>query len=462
MNISFLGATKYVTGSCYLIQVGNYKLLLDCGLLQGDQELVKKNFEEFPFDPASINAVILSHAHLDHSGKLPLLITNGFTGKIFAHPATINLCGVLLEDAGYLNERGATWENIKRQRKGLDLVEPLYTQEQARACLRNFEPVPYSSKTDLFPGVTLRFHDAGHILGSCIIELDLSENNRTIKLVFSGDLGHAGAPILKDPTLLTNADMVIMESTYGDRLHRKWDDTWRELGSTIRDAYSEGGNILIPAFTVGRTQELLYLFNKHFDDWQLKNWKIFLDSPMAIKSTHIYSKYSSIYDVTVRQDVKDTGNPFNLPNLTMTASTDASMGINRIQSGAIIIAGSGMCSGGRIKHHLKHNLWRHQCNIIIVGFQARSTPGRLLVDGADWLTLWGEKIKVNANVTTIGGLSAHADQQGLINWYSHFKNRPRLVLVHGEPEVQTLLAEKMEDELNVSPIIAEYKQTIEL
>jgi len=462
MNISFLGATQYVTGSCHLIQVGDYKLLLDCGLLQGDHEQVQKNYEAFPFDPSSINAVILSHAHLDHSGKLPLLIANGFTGKIFAHPATIDLCEVLLEDAGYLNERGASWENIKRQRKGLDLVEPLYTQEQARTCLRYFEPVPYAKKNDLFPGVKLKFHDAGHILGSCIVELDLSENNRTRKLIFSGDLGHAGAPILKDPEHLTKADIVIMESTYGDRLHRKWDDTWDELGSTIRDAFNQGGNILIPAFTVGRTQELLYLFNKHYEDWQLNNWQIFLDSPMAIKSTNIYSKYSSIYSVGVRQDVKDNGNPFNLPNLTMTASTDQSIGINRVQSGAIIIAGSGMCSGGRIKHHLKHNLWRHQCNIIIVGFQARSTPGRLLVDGADWLTLWGEKIKVNAKVTTIGGLSAHADQQGLINWYSSFKNQPQLVLVHGEPEAQTILADKIEHELKIKPVIAKYKQTIEL
>ncbi|RDH82805.1 MAG: MBL fold metallo-hydrolase [endosymbiont of Galathealinum brachiosum] len=462
MNITFLGATQYVTGSCHLIQINDHKILLDCGLIQGDYEQAQKNYDDFPFNPASIDAVILSHAHLDHSGKLPLLIERGFKGEIFAHPATIDLCEVLLEDAGYLNERGAFWENKKRERQGLELVEPLYTQQQARNCLRFFKPVPYTHKTTLMSGVTLEFHDAGHILGSCIVELDLNENNHSKKVVFSGDLGHAGAPILKDPTCLTKADIVLMESTYGDRLHRNWDDTWEELGSTIRNAHSQRGNILIPAFTVGRTQELLYCFNKHYDDWQLDNWKIFLDSPMAIKSTNIYSKYSSIYEDDARKDAQNCGNPLNLPNLTMTSSTEDSMALNRIQSGAIIIAGSGMCTGGRIKHHLKHNLWRHQSHVIIVGFQARNTPGRSLVDGAEWLTLWGEKIRINAKVTTPGGLSAHADQQGLIDWYKNFKNRPQLVLVHGEPEAQKILAEKLNTDLNIKPVIAEYNQCIEL
>lgn len=462
MDITFLGATQYVTGSCHLIKVNGYKILLDCGLIQGGHEQAQKNYEDFPFNPASIDAVILSHAHLDHSGKLPVLVKKGFKGKIFAHPATINLCEVLLEDAGYLNERGAFWENKKRERKGLELVKPLYTQEQARSCLKYFKAIPYSQKNNLMSGVTLEFHDAGHILGSCIVDLELNEHNQSKKLVFSGDLGHAGAPILKDPTYLSNADIVIMESTYGDRLHRNWNDTWNELGSTIRNAHSQRGNILIPAFTVGRTQELLYCFNKYYDDWQLNNWKIFLDSPMAIKSTHIYSKYASVYDNDTRKSIKKGSNAFNLPNLTMTSSTEESMALNRIQSGAIIIAGSGMCTGGRIKHHLKHNLWRHQNHVIIAGFQARNTPGRLLVDGVEWLTLWGEKIKVNAKVTTPGGLSAHADQQGLINWYSHFKNRPQLVLVHGEPEAQTILAEKINTDLNIKPLIAKYRQCIEL
>lgn len=462
MNITFLGATQYVTGSCHLIQLGSHRLLLDCGLIQGDHEQTQKNYNDFPFDPASIDAVILSHAHLDHSGKLPLLVEKGFRGKIFAHPATIDLCEVLLEDAGYLNERGAIWENNKRQRKGLPLIEPLYTQEQARNTLRFFQAVPYTDKHSVLPGVTLTFHDAGHILGSCIVELDLQENSNNRKLVFSGDLGHAGAPILKEPAILSTADIVIMESTYGDRLHRSWDSTWDELGSTIRSAHSQRGNILIPAFTVGRTQELLYCFKQHYKDWQLGNWKIFLDSPMAIKSTKIYAKYSSIYNTDAKLEVQDSGSPFDLPNLTMTSSTDESMSLNRIQSGAIIIAGSGMCTGGRIKHHLKHNLWRHQSHVIIVGFQARSTPGRQLVDGAEWLTLWGEKIKVNAQVTTPGGLSAHADQHGLINWYNHFKSRPQLVLVHGEPEAQNILAKKIQAELSVVPIIAEHAQCIEL
>ena len=462
MNITFLGAAQQVTGSCHLMQVAEKKILLDCGLLQGDVDQEQSNSDNFPFIPKEIDALILSHAHLDHSGRIPLLIKDGFRGPIYAHPATIDLCAVLLEDAGYLNERSAIWENKKRERKGLELIEPLYTQLQARNCMQYFQEIPYAKPQNIFPGINLTFHDAGHILGSCIVDLNLKETGNNKRLVFSGDLGHAGAPILNDPTILTQADTVLLESTYGDRLHRPWQDTWQELGSIIQSAHSDRGNIIIPAFTVGRTQEILYCFNKYYEQWGLKNWDIFLDSPMAIKSTDIYRKFASSYADDIQSRLKKYGNPFSLPRLHMTSSTEESMALNRIQSGAIIIAGSGMCTGGRIKHHLKHNIWRQQSHIIIVGFQARNTLGRTLVDGTKWITLWGEKIKVNAQVHTPGGLSAHADQQGLINWYKNFKHRPQLVLVHGEPEAQNKLVDKIKAELNVNAIIAEYKQTLEL
>jgi len=462
VNITFLGATQQVTGSCHLLKLGKYRVLLDCGLQQGGDDSNEANRADFPFDPALIDAVILSHAHLDHSGRLPLLVDRGFSGPVFAHSATIDLCAILLEDAGYLNERGAFWENKKRQRKGLELVEPLYTRIQARHCLEQFQPLEYLTESQVFPGIKVVMHDAGHILGSCIIELQLTEHSEQRKVVYSGDLGHAGAPILNNPSTLHDADLVIMESTYGDRQHRPWDDTWDEMGEIFRNAHSESGNILIPAFTVGRTQELLYCFNRFYNEWGLENWNIFLDSPMAIETTKVYDKHSSLHSPETNKNLTQCGNAFRLPNLRFTGSTDESMSLNRIQSGAIIIAGSGMCNGGRIKHHLKHNLWRHQSHVIIVGFQARSTPGRALVDGAEWLSLWGETIKVNAQIHTPGGLSAHADQQGLINWYSNFKHRPQLVLVHGEPESQAVLSEEVQKQLGVEPIIASYKQTIEL
>lgn len=462
MQLQFLGATEYVTGSCYLLTVGNRRLLLDCGLIQGSFSDEEKNHQAFAFNPASIDAVILSHAHLDHSGRLPLLIKHGFTGPIYTHNATVELCKVMLEDAGYLQERSAEWDNRKRERKGLALLEPLYTQEDARQALENFIGLEYATTTQLFPGTNLSLFDAGHILGSAIVQITMQEGDQHRTLVFSGDLGHSGAPILHKPTIMQQADVVLMESTYGNRLHRSWEETWHELGEIFGSARNDKGNILIPAFTVGRTQEILYMLGQHFDDWQLTDWQIFLDSPMAIETNRIYSKYSSIYNSAARQRFTDCGNPFDLPNLHLTESTEASMNINKLSSGAIIIAGSGMCTGGRIKHHLKHNLWRKHCHVIFVGFQARGTPGRALVDGVKQFTLWGETINVNAKIHTIGGLSAHADQAGLCDWYQQFKNRPLLKLVHGEPDAQKILAEKLKADFNAPVSVAKEGETLDL
>lgn len=462
MQIQFLGATQEVTGSCHLVEINSKKFLLDCGLIQGNHDSEQRNTKPFDFKANDIDAVILSHAHLDHSGRLPLLIKAGFRGTIFTHHATVDLCKILLEDAGYLNERNAEWENKKRQRQGQGLIEPLYTQNDAKKCMDYFLGIEYQTPTEILPGVELTLHDAGHILGSAIVDVTLTEGKNKRKIIFSGDLGHTGAPILKNPTPLHNADLVIMESTYGDRIHRNWESTWQELGETIQNARNDKGNVLIPAFTVGRTQELLYEFSRHYEEWGLNNWQIFLDSPMAIETTQVYTNHSSIYDRRTKVRLEKYGNPFNLPNLHLTRTTEESMALNKIHSGAIIIAGSGMCTGGRIKQHFKHNIWKKHCHVIIVGFQARGTTGRALIDGAHNINLWGENVVVNAKIHNISGLSAHADQEGLIKWYQQFSDTPQLCLVHGEEEAQKILADKIKEKTNVSVMIPHYGETLNL
>lgn len=461
MNIQFFGACQEVTGSCYLIEIANSKILVECGMFQGTREHEQRNNDEFPFSVKELDAVIISHAHLDHSGRLPILIKAGFRGAIYTHHATVELCTIMLKDSGYIHEKEAQWQNRKRQRKGLDLVSPIYTVVDAESTLPYFVGIDYHQEIDICPNAQLRLHDAGHIIGSAIIELTLSEGNNTKKLVFSGDLGHNQAPILRNPEKIKHADIVIMESTYGDRLHRSWEETWQEMGDIIAKANSSKGNIIIPAFTVGRTQELLYEFKRHFEQWHIDNWDIFLDSPMGIKATKIYDQHSEVYDNTANEIRRHGDNIFDLKKLHLSESTEYSMKINQINSGAIIIAGSGMCTGGRIKHHLKHNIWRSNAHIIIVGFQASGTLGRVLVDGAKTIKLWGETMQVNANIHTIGGFSAHADQQGLLDWYDHFDNKPQLILVHGEPEAMDTLAQKLKYQYDANVTQTSYRQRID-
>ncbi|MDH5359618.1 MAG: MBL fold metallo-hydrolase [Gammaproteobacteria bacterium] len=462
MQIQFFGACQEVTGSCYLLRVGDKQLLLDCGLIQGSRQHERHNEDPFPFAVGQIDAVVLSHAHLDHSGRLPLLVKQGYQGPIHTHPATAQLCQVMLEDAGYLQEKDAEWENRKRERKGLEQVEPLYTRMDASLTQSLFVHSPYHTRQQILPGVWLTLHDAGHILGSSIVELELEEKGRQRRLVFSGDLGHAGAPILPAPDILAQADLLLLESTYGDRQHRSWDETWEEMGEVFRLARETQGNVLIPSFAVGRTQQLLHIFHQHMQDWQLNRWQIFLDSPMAIRATEVYSHNVGLYNLEAQDRLPQHGPPFALPNLQMTRSSIDSMKINQFRAGAIIIAGSGMCTGGRIKHHLKHNIWRRQNHLMIVGFQARGTLGRSLVDGARHIRLWGETVEVNARVHTIGGLSAHADQQGLLDWYSAFKNKPRVVLVHGEESAMYPLADVLKKQQRAQVEIARFGQVMDI
>jgi metallo-beta-lactamase family protein len=363
----------------------------------------------------------------------------------------------MLPDSGYLNEKDAEWETEKNSRNGKEPVEPLYTKQDAENCLSQFESTRYGDRLEILPGITVCFHDAGHILGSAIVEMTFHEKGKTRTLVFSGDLGYRDAPVMNSPFRVKHADTVLMESTYGDRLHRPFAETIEELTGVFEMARANKGNIVIPAFTVGRTQDLLYLMAEHFDEWRLKDWNIFLDSPMGIEATETYAHYRHLYGAKL---FGPDSHLLNLPNFHMTRTTEESMFINTVRSGAIIIAGSGMCTGGRIHHHLKNNISRTSSHLLIVGYQAYGTLGRRIVDGADEIKLWGQRYPVRASVHTIGGLSAHGDQQDLMAWYAAIEKRPPVYLVHGEPDAQNVLMKKMKAELDAPVAIASYKQSI--
>jgi metallo-beta-lactamase family protein len=458
-ELQFFGATERVTGSLYVLRAGAHTLLLECGLVQGTKEEELRNREAFPVDVEQIDAVVLSHSHIDHSGRIPRLVKEGFQGPIYTHEASRALCAIMLPDSGYLNEKEAEWENRKRRAKRLGEIEPLYTQADAEACIGQFVGLEYETPTEILPGLTLTLYDAGHILGASVVELRHEEEGNSRTLVFSGDLGYRDAPLMDATKRLTHADAVLMESTYGDRLHRPVGETLEELTEVFESARAAQGNILIPAFTVGRTQDLLYLMAEHFDRWHLGDWTIFLDSPMGIKATDIYARYRHLFAAQLFEPRSD--NP-ELPNLYATRTAEESMTINKVESGAIIIAGSGMCTGGRILHHLKNNIWRPQCHVVIVGFQAIGTLGRRLVDGADEIRLWGDTYKVRAKVHTIGGLSAHGDQADLVDWYASFAGRPPVYLVHGEENAQEPLLRKLKEELGAPAEIARYQQKISI
>ncbi len=440
MKLTFLGAAGSVTGSCYLLETGKARVLLECGQVQGTRREEARNREPLPLELDRLDAVVLSHAHIDHSGRLPLLHAQGYRGPIYTHDASRALCEIMLYDSAYLHEKDAEWENRKRARKGLPALVPLYTRDDATAVMSQFVSVPYDERTEVAAGITIRLRDAGHILGASIVEIWLEDAGQQRKLVFSGDLGPGNAPVMNDPTPVADADLVLMESTYGDRDHRPFDRTLAELRDIFLEAAGGGGNVLIPAFAVGRTQDLLYLMARHFDEWQLGGWQVFLDSPMAIETTHVYSQYRHLY----RAALFGAGQQWpKLPNLRLTKRSTESMEINRVTSGAVIIAGSGMCNGGRILHHLKHNLWRPECHVVMIGYQAEGTLGRRLVNGAARVRLWQETIRVKARIHTVGGLSAHAGRTGLLRWYGAFRNRPPVWLVHGEEPARAALAKKL-------------------
>ena len=436
--LNFLGAIQQVTGSCYLIESRDgAKVLLECGMRQGRREENEGNRAAFPFVPRSLDAVVVSHAHIDHTGLLPKLAAAGYRGPIFATDATSELMELMLLDSAFIQEKDAEWENKWRARMGKTAISPLYTKADAEQALSQRQPMLYGETREVAKGVQVTFHNAGHILGSAIVEIAVQDHHLTRRLVFSGDLGNTCSPLLQHPSTLKQADVVLLESTYGDRDHRCSEDTLDELVEILQQAHRDGGNVLIPSFAVGRTQDLIYYLGRFYHEGRLPQQVVFLDSPMAIRANAIYSRFQEQFASEERAEFQAHGSKRIedwLPILRCTPTPEESMAINRIKSGAIIIAGSGMCTGGRIVHHFKHNLWREDCHLIFPGFQAKGTLGRNIVDGAEHVKVLHQRIAVKAKVHTLGGFSAHAGQSQLIDWVSHFDHHPELYLVHGELE----------------------------
>lgn len=442
MRITFHGAAREVTGSCFLVEADGLRFLIDCGLHQGGREADAAN-RAFPaFDPEALDFVLLTHAHIDHSGLLPRLVNLGFRGPIWCTPATADLLGVLLPDSAHIQEKEAEWANLDKRRKRGELkreIAPLYTVTQAQAALKRLRTVGYDQEVRPHERVRACFRDAGHILGSASIEVwvEAGGEGKYRKLVFSGDLGMPGRPLVKDPTPIGEADYLCMESTYGNRLHKGMAETVEELAHAVNDTLlRKKGNVIVPAFAVGRTQELIYLLMDLVRQGRLpRNLAIFVDSPMAGAATEITLRHRNLLDAETRALLDWSRSSPDAPYLRITEDVEDSMALNRIRQGAIIISASGMCDAGRIKHHLKFNLPRSECTVIIAGFQARGTLGRRLVDGAKSVRIFRETVSVRADLYTLGGLSAHADRDALVAWLSHFGKPPRRTfVVHGEEE----------------------------
>ena len=451
-RLTFYGAAREVTGSCHLLEapaVG--RVLLDCGMHQGG-DAVDRNDGDFGFDPATIDAVVLSHAHLDHSGLLPRLYRQGFRGPIHCTAATAELLQVMLKDAAGLYFRDLERANLRHARRGQPPEPPAYEPGDVAAVFEASVGHRYREPVPLGPAATLRFHDAGHILGSAICELSFEEADGSRRLVFSGDLGKHDSVLMREPERLTEADLVLLESTYGDREHKSEDDTLTELRDVLHATWRRGGNVMIPSFAVGRTQELLFHLGRLYSAGELDPWQVFLDSPMAIAVTRVYDHWLRLLD---SNDVRALSEPHRrsletfLPTLRLTEDTESSMAINRIDRGALIIAGSGMCTGGRIRHHFKQRIWDARNTVVFAGFQAEGTLGRLIVDGVSPIRMFGEEFVVKAEVATLGGLSAHAGQSGLVDWLGAFEPAPRTVLVHGEVGAQQALAARIRGELGI-------------
>lgn len=437
MELQFLGAAECVTGSCHLIKVRNKTVLLDCGLYQGRDGEHGKN-ENFQFNPKDIDLVILSHAHIDHSGRIPLLYKNGFKGEIICTKATMELCQVMLTDSGHIQEMEVAWKNRKLKEKGLQPKKALYSSEIAEECLKLFKSYSYNTEIKLFDGLTIIFKDAGHLLGSAIIELQVEEKEGScVKLVYSGDLGNFNIPLINDPTLISTADYVIMETTYGDKVHNNFENVMKELANIVKKTFDRGGNVIIPSFAVGRTQEVLYALNKYFEEGMLKNCSVYVDSPLAEKATKIFENNREVFDDEAKELEKHDINILDFDGLKFTQSAEESMELNKMQNGIVIISTSGMCDSGRIKHHLKHNLWRSESSIVFVGYQADGTLGREILDGNKMVKIFGKDISVVASIYNLQSLSGHADRNGLINWIENIEKKPKQVfLVHGDGNSQ--------------------------
>ena len=473
MKITFLGATRTVTGSNFLVEAAGKKFLVDCGMWQGKAELEEQNREEFEFNPTEIDFMLLTHAHIDHSGRIPKLYNEGFKNKIYAHKATCDLCALMLPDSGHIQEMENQWKNKKRMRKGQKEVEPLYTAEDAARSLEIFEPVQYDEIIEITPEIHVRFNDAGHMLGSSIIELWVIEDGKETKTVFTGDLGNNDIPLLDSPTMIESADYLVMESTYGSRLHLRNDEKAELFLNIVSETLDNGGTVVIPSFAVGRTQEILYEINKlketKDDDEFRRKYKtlmksnVYVDSPLAISATEVFTENMNLFEPEVREEIMKGDHPLEFPGLQFTRTADESKALNEDPKPSIIISASGMCEVGRIKHHLKHNLWNPKSTILFVGYQAPGTLGYNIVNGAKTVKVFGEEIAVNARIEYIEGYSGHADQEGLMNFIYSFIDKPKQIfLVHGEEESQDIFKAKVEEEAGIPVVVPQWGETYEL
>ncbi len=447
MKLTFLGANHEVTGSCTLLEAAGRRYLIDCGMEQGKD--VYEN-QPLPVSAGEIDGVFITHAHIDHTGRLPLLVKEGFRGKIYATEPTNRLCDIMLRDSAHIQESEAEWKNRKAKRAGNPPVEPEYTLQDAEAALKLFTALDYDRRYKIASGIELRFTDVGHLLGSASIELWITEGQAQTKLVFSGDIGNTNQPILRDPTYLAHADYVIMESTYGDRTHGPRPDYVAELSQILQRTFDRGGNVVIPSFAVGRTQEMLYFIREIKEKNLVQghgNFPVYIDSPLAIEATRIFHNTSpDCFDDETRALLDDGRDPINFPGLRVSVSSEESKLINSDQTPKVIISASGMCEAGRIRHHLKHNLWRAECTVLFVGYQAVGTLGRSLIDGATSVKLFGEEIDVKADICQMTGMSGHADRDGLLRWINAFEEKPRRVfIVHGDDEVENRFAEALQE-----------------
>lgn len=454
MNITFLGAAKTVTGSNFLLEGAGKKIIVDCGLYQGKAKEERENYADFAYNVNEIDYMLLTHAHIDHSGRIPKLYVDGYRGPIYATKATCDLCSIMLPDSGHIQEMENVWQNKKRARVGKPSLPPLYTAQDAIDCLKIFKPVSYDQIIELDENISVRFNDAGHMLGSSIIEVWVKENGETKKIVFSGDLGNNDIPLLDSPTMIETADYLVMESTYGGRLHNSNDDKAEMFLNIVAETLDKGGNVIVPSFAVGRTQEILYELNKlkeqRTDEEFIKKYEtlmkapVYVDSPLAISATEVFKQNMDLFEEDVREEIRKGDNPLEFPGLKFTQTAEESKALNDDPHPHIIISASGMCEVGRIKHHLKHNLWNPNNTILFVGYQAPGTLGAKIVAGEKKVKIFGEEIAVNARIEYIEGYSGHADQEWLLNFVYSFITKPKhIFLVHGEPEGQKILKEKL-------------------
>ena len=467
MNITFLGATKTVTGSNFLLEGAGKKILIDCGLYQGKAAEERENYSDFPYNVQDIDFLLLTHAHIDHSGKIPKLYVDGYRNPVIATKATCDLCTIMLPDSGHIQEMENEWKNRKRIRKGLESRPPLYTAQDAIDCLKIFKPVSYDEIVELTPEIHVRYNDAGHMLGSSIIEVWVKENGEEKKIVFTGDLGNNDLPLLDSPTMIETADYLVMESTYGGRFHMRNDEKAEMFLNIVAETLDKGGNVVIPSFAVGRTQEILYELNKlkeertdeeFFEKYEkLMKAPVYVDSPLAISATEIFRQNMNLFEEEVRKEIERGDNPLEFPGLQFTQTADESRALNESNIPSIIISASGMCEVGRIKHHLKHNLWNPNSTILFVGYQAPGTLGSKLVNGEKKVKIFGEEIAVNARIEYIEGYSGHADQEWLLNFIYSFITKPKhIFLVHGEPEGQKILKDKILETTEIPVTIPDY------